>query len=178
VLDKLFRKKEPRAFVRACAVFVNPTTGHTIIAPYTNMDGLYVEQPNACETATLEEEVLLGRAIKAALLSSKYADSEISHGPPKKKKSDWPSFQASGTKTVKEFEARYVPVVFRGVNEANLIYQATGPEIGKHGLHLRVYVNAHESDGAFASATAVLIRETQRLRGSVDAPGVPPSALA
>lgn len=101
------------------------------------------EKPGGTKVVKFSDSAELHEAVRAALNACEY---EENFNYSDQKKSDWPAYQASGFKTIKRFEAEFIRLLVKGVNEKNLFYDVTTPAFGDLGLHLTVTVNAYGGD--------------------------------
>jgi hypothetical protein len=146
-------KRPAREFFRACNVYCRPDADQVIVAAVFNHGGLTAEMPGGTSIVKFSDSPVLHEAVRAALEACKYAEnfnySDV-------KKSDWPAYQASGYKMIKRFEAEFIRLRVKGVNEKNLFYDVTTPDFGDLGLHLTVTVNPH--GGNYGEAIQYLIK--------------------
>jgi hypothetical protein len=69
------------------------------------------------------EAITLGREAKAALYKTQIQlPVRFANSKPK----DWPAFQASRIKTIRQFEQDFIAIQLSGANEANLVYTLEG----------------------------------------------------
>jgi hypothetical protein len=142
-----FFKKRPektvREYFRACNVYCQPAVDQVVVAAVYNHGGLMAEMPGGATVVKFTDTKTLHEAVRSALENCVY---EENFNYSDLKRSDWPAYQASGYKTIKRFEADFVMLLVKGVNDANLFYDVTAPEFGKLGLHLTVTVNGHSGN--------------------------------
>jgi hypothetical protein len=141
----LFKKESAkpvpaREFFRACNVYCQPDADQVIVAAVYNHGGLMAEMPGGARIVKFSDSPKLHEAVRAALEACEY---QKNFNYSDQKKSDWPAYQASGYKTIKRFEAEFIRLLVKGVNEKNFFYDVTTPEFGELGLHLTVTVNAY-----------------------------------
>ncbi len=125
-------------FQRACFAYIERKGLRILIASVYNHDGLWAEQPDGVVEVKRTEPRALGEAIKAQL-------QRCTHKPSfnyrDKNKTDWPAFQASGTRSATAFEKAFACYWVGGANEANIILIAhTGKINGE--FELRSSINA------------------------------------
>jgi hypothetical protein len=132
-----------REFFRACNVYCQPDADRAIVAAVFNHGGLIAEKPGGATIVKFSDPAKLHDAVRAALEACEY---EENFNYSDQKKSDWPAYQASGYKTMKRFEAEFIPLLVKGVNEKNFFYDVTTPAFGEFGLHLTVTANANGSN--------------------------------
>jgi hypothetical protein len=142
-----------REFFKACNVYCRPESNQAIIAAVYNHGGLTAEKPGGSTVVAFSDSTALKQEIQAALGCCEYEEKFDYSGL---KRTDWPAFQASGYKTVKRFEAEFVCLSIRGVNEKNFFYEVCSPEFGAFGLHLKIIVNANTAD--YGDAVQFLVR--------------------
>jgi len=129
-----------REFFRACNVYCQPDADQVIIAAVYNHGGLMAEKPGGATIVKFSDSARLHEAVRAALEACEYEE-DFNYSD--HKKSDWPAYRASGYKTIKRFEAEFIRLLVKGVNEKNLYYDVTTPKFGEFGLHLTITVNAY-----------------------------------
>ncbi|MBI3407960.1 MAG: hypothetical protein HY040_06345 [Planctomycetes bacterium] len=132
-----------REYFKACNVYCRPESNQAIVAAVFNHGGMTAEKPGDTSVVAFSDSEALKRTIKAALDRCEYEENCNYLGS---KRTDWPAFQASGYKTVKRFEADFIRLDIRGVNEKNFFYEATSPDFGDFGLHLKLIVNANTAE--------------------------------
>ena len=147
-------KADPaREYFRACNVYCQPDADQVIVAAVYNHGGLMVEIPGGATLVKFSESAELHEAVRAALAACEY---EENFNYSDQKKSDWPAYQASGYKTIKRFEAEFIWLLVKGVNEKNFFYDVTTPEFGELGLHLTVTVNPY--GGNYGEAVHYIVK--------------------
>ena len=57
---------------------------------------------------------------------------------------------------MKRFEADYIPLLVKGVNEKNYFYEVTTPDFGEFRLHLALTVNAY--GGNYGEAIQYIVK--------------------
>lgn len=141
----LFKKQPdeptpPREFFKACNLYCHPNADQVIVVSVYNHGGLMAEKPGGATTVKLTDSATLDSAIRTALDACEFETNFNYYG---QKRSDWPAYQASGYKTIKRFEAEFIRLLVKGVNEKNHFYDVTSPEFDEFGMHLTLTVNAH-----------------------------------
>lgn len=126
-------------YFRACTVYCRPDADQAVVAAVYNHGGPTVEIPGGAALVRFADADVLHAAIHAALAACEYQENFNYSG---RKKSDWPAYQASGCRTIRQFEAEFTPLHIRGVNEKNLSYEITTPAFGQFELRLSITVNA------------------------------------
>jgi hypothetical protein len=142
-----------REFFRACNVYCQPDMDQVIVATVYNHGGLTAEKPGGTSAVSFSDPAKLHEAVVAALQACEYT---TIFNYSKMKRSDWPAYQASGYKTIKRFEAEFIRLRIKGVNEKNFFYEVTTPAFGDLGLHLTVTVNGHGGD--YGEAVHYIVR--------------------
>jgi hypothetical protein len=142
-----------REFFRACNVYCQPDADQVIVAAVYNHGGLVAEKPRGATIVKFSDSAKLHEAVRAALDACDY---EENFNYSDQKKSDWPAYQASGYKTMKRFEAEFIRLLVKGVNEKNFFYDVTTPEFGELGLRLTITVNA--CGGNYGEAVQYIVK--------------------
>jgi len=125
LLSRLFGRSEPEStFVRRCHVYVPREDGEILVASMWNHAGLFAEMDHGVEACARDDAEALGGLVKRKLAECRFK-AEFDYS--KRKRSDWPAYQASGLKTVKAFEEQYVAYGVGGANAANVTWQIEGP---------------------------------------------------
>ena len=132
-----------REFFKACNVYCRPEADQVIVASVFNHGGLMAEKPGGSTIARFSDSAALNAAVRDALEACEYNE-QFNYSD--QRKSDWPAYQASGYKTMKRFEAEFIRLLVKGVNEKNFFYDVISPEFGEYGLHLTVTVEAYSGD--------------------------------
>ena len=109
------RRRAPRC------VNVYLSVENAIVAPmHRNIAGVYFEQDVAVVVTDLHDASALGREFRKAFDRFSIRDKNLRNH----RRSDWPAWQASGLRTIKEFERRYRVVRCHGVDDDNLRVRA------------------------------------------------------
>ena len=132
-----------REFFKACNLYCRPEADQVIVASVFNHGGLMAEKPGGAKIARFSDSAALNAAVRAALDTCEFKG-QFNYSD--QRKSDWPAYQISGYKTMKRFEAEFIRLLVKGVNEKNFFYDVISPEFGEFGLHLTVIVEAHSGD--------------------------------
>ncbi|MBW3542971.1 MAG: hypothetical protein KY476_22135, partial [Planctomycetes bacterium] len=106
-----------REYFRACNVYCRPQSNVAIVAAVYNHGGPTAEMPGGASVVALADSESLKRAIQRALERCEYEENFNYAGL---RPTDWPAFQASRCTTVEQFEAEFIRLGIRGVNEKNL----------------------------------------------------------
>jgi hypothetical protein len=142
-----------REFFKACNVYCRPESDQAIIASVFNHGGLMVEKPDGAFIVRFSNATALDTGVRTALDCCEY---EENFNYSDQKRSDWPAYQESGYKTIKRFEADFIRLLVKGVNEKNFFYEVTSPEFGNFGLHLTITVDA--STGNHGDAIQYIVK--------------------
>lgn len=121
MFDKLFKKEKKLA--KSVSIFISAEKQQLIIAPqYLDNRGLYIEQKQCFTYPFPINSRQLGNELTNALNMFHYEDkmAEIT------KKSDWPAYQVSKSKTIKAFEKEYIYISIHSENNSNLILTIEG----------------------------------------------------
>jgi hypothetical protein len=153
-----------REFFKACNVYCRPESDQVIVASVYNHGGLMAEKPGGASIASFSDTSALNSAICASIDGCQYEENFNYFG---QKRSDWPAFQASGYKTIKRFEAEFIRLLIKGVNEKNLFYDVASPEFGEFGLHLTITVNPYTEN--FGEAVQYIIKRYLVCKSAVEA---------
>jgi len=133
-------KKEKQQFSKMVAVYLSSEYKKILITPFfINEAWVYYEQENVESLNYDVDDKLLGEALKRNLDKFKQKDSDLT----KQKLTDWPSFKASGLKTVKEFERKYLRIGVSGLNKANIILALDAEMKSKYEIDLRTTISAY-----------------------------------
>lgn len=139
-----FRKKsEKKAYSKMLGVYLSGAHNKILVAPYfTDGSGVYFEQDDIEVLPFDISDDLLGEALRRNL--DKFEVKEANFN--KRKLTDWPTYKASGSKTVKEFEKRYSKIAVSGLNEANIILAMDAEMKSKHEIDLRTIISAYANN--------------------------------
>lgn len=147
---------EKRDFYRACNVYCNPTKDLAIVASVYNHGGLLAEKLGGATILSLSNSEELNKAVQASLACCEY---EANFNYSDRKPSDWPAFQVSQYKTIKEFEIDFIRLLVKGVNDKNLFYEIQSQSFGDYGIQLTATINAISED--YGNAIQYVIKEFQ-----------------
>ncbi len=152
-------KKQPlkpdpaREYFMACNVYCHPDADQAIVAAVYNHGGLMAEIPGGATLVKFSDSPKLHDAVRAAIEACEY-DENYNYSD--QKKSDWPAYQVSGYKSIKQFETEFIRLLVKGVNENNIFYDVTTPEFGELGLYLTVTVKAY--GGNYGEAVHYIVK--------------------
>lgn len=103
---------------KMCCVFLHREHDSAIVATMFKDGGVYFESSEAITTCVTEPGDAFGAVVRDAFISSKLQKDATRSA--NRSKTDWPVFQASGARTVAQFERDWVCVSVTGLNEANI----------------------------------------------------------
>ena len=108
--------------LRESHIYLPTEKNPAIVVPvYQAGGGFAVEQETCTVLTDWRDPVKLATALLSTLKQFSLKNVDLrSRG----KRTDWPVFRASGCKTLREFEATYLCIIVRAVNEAELFYDA------------------------------------------------------
>lgn len=117
-------KPQPEA-KRHAALYIDRVgkTAVVVTLHYGGKGGFLYEDSAPSVIERSEDPDSVGTAVLQALEKSEIRPL-ISHRD--KKRTDWPAFQSSGCRSVRQFEADFIRIHIHGANEANLIYAIEG----------------------------------------------------
>jgi hypothetical protein len=147
------KAESSREFFKACTVYCQPDADQVIVAAVYNHGGMTAEKPGGTTTAKFSDAAVLHETVRASLEACEYEENFNYSGM---KRSDWPAYQASGYKTIRRFEADFIPLHVKGLNEKNFFYDVTTPAFGDLGLHLTVRVNGY--GGNYGEAVQYIVK--------------------
>ena len=144
MLDSLLSVSKSTA-VRCVNLYVS--SQRTIVAPmHQNFAGIYYEQPAPAVVEGAPTTARIGLAFREAFDDFSTKDTNLGEF----KRSDWPSFKASGLRSVKEFERQYKTVICFGNNSSNSVVRASVAHPTRANIEMSVSFNpllAHEAIG-------------------------------
>jgi hypothetical protein len=108
-----------------------------VAATHQNLAGIYYEQPAARVIEGEPRAQILGTAVRQAFDAFSVKDADLSQA----RKSDWPAFQASGLKSVQEFERQYRTVHCYGLDPSNATVRASIAHPTRAGIELSTSFN-------------------------------------
>jgi hypothetical protein len=124
----------------------------TIIAPvHFNSAGILYEQSDPLVAKDTDWEAVV-QTLRAALERFSFREANLRE----QRLTDWPSYQASGVRSVCQFQSDYLCIQIRAVNEAELFYDALSQPLGEPDITLHVTLNPYGSDGEIARLLARL----------------------
>ena len=138
------RTRAAPAFIRSCKVYLSARRQEALVAPMFNHAGLLAERPGAVVAGPLDDTGQLGQLTRVALDACVWQP-EVDYRD--RKRTDWPAFQQSGCRSVREFESVYDGLLVCGANEANLVWEVRSPAIGPFDLSTIGTIAAGAGDG-------------------------------
>lgn len=128
------RPKDPAI----CGVHLYFSADTVIVAAISqNLDRLYFEQPKPDVMSGPLTPARLGAAFRKGFESFSIRDQHLRD----EKRRDWPAFQASGVRSVKEFENVFRPMQCYGLNPSNAVVRAAIRHPAHEGIELSVSFN-------------------------------------
>lgn len=119
MLRSVFARTKPDPIRGAHLYF---STGSVIVAAvHQNAAGIYYEQAEPIVLQGVPSAVQLGDAFQAAFQKFSIGDASLHET----RKSEWPAFQASGLRSMREFERLFRPMICYSVNSANITVRAS-----------------------------------------------------
>jgi hypothetical protein len=116
----LFRRKK---LIKNCMVFLSDKHQHLVIAArQENKAGIIMEQEECITMEFPASEEKLGMEVVKAVNKYRLLDISVANF----KKTDWPAYKASKSKSVRAFEADYTPISVTCQNSGNIILDIDG----------------------------------------------------
>jgi hypothetical protein len=134
LLDSFLRR--PPRVPRCVHVYVSADKA-IVAAMHRNLAGIYYEQAAPVVLVGPSDAATLGAAFKRAFDGFSVKDANLRQH----KRSDWPAYKASGLRTLKDFEARFRHVSCSGLDDANMIVQASTAHPGDKSISLNISFN-------------------------------------
>ncbi|HEU4852892.1 MAG TPA: hypothetical protein VFT37_12135 [Telluria sp.] len=106
-------------------------------AVHQNLAGIYYEQAAPITLEGMPTAMQLGDAFRTAFDRFSIRDTDLRNV----KKSDWPAFEASGLRSIKEFERAYRLIGCYGLNGSNAVVRAAIAHPVESGVELSVCFN-------------------------------------
>ncbi len=120
----------------------SPSKEAIITALHHNSAGISFEQEGPTVLANWREPQALGVALRTALGRFSLQERNLRDF----KRTGWPSYRASHSRSVREFEASYTCIFVRSLNEAELFYDASAQPKGEEDISLHVTLNRYGPD--------------------------------
>lgn len=110
-------------------------------ALYFNSAGIYYEQDSP---VVVEKDLWNGVVphLRRALARFAFREANLRET----RLTDWPSYRASGERSVRRFQEEYLCIQVRAINDAELLYDASSKPIGEGDVALHVTLNPHKND--------------------------------
>ena len=132
--------------LRRARIYLGATAREAIVAAlHYNSAGVSFEQDGPAVIADWRQAPVLGVAMRFALERFSLQERNLRD----LKKTDWPSYRASSSRSVREFEATHVCINVQALNEAELFYDAWAYPPGEEDIALHVTLNRHGPDEEF-----------------------------
>lgn len=142
-----------RDVARSVQMYFGDTS--TIVAPmHCNASAIYYEQAIVLTIAGQPSPVALGNAFAEAFGSFSLSTRD----PSQEKRSDWPSFKASGCRSISDFESRYLPVSCNSLNASNAVVRASAPHPSAADLEIAWHFNPQLDADAIGNGLLRLLR--------------------
>jgi hypothetical protein len=132
------RAKPVQEFIRGCAIYLSAEHETTLVAAMFNHAGLFAEREGEVSLGPLRDAEALGRLTREALDGCAYQP-EFNYRD--RNRTDWPAFQRSGCRSVRQFEQAYDRLFVSGSNAANLVCTVESPTLGGFDLRLQASVS-------------------------------------
>jgi hypothetical protein len=128
--------------LRYAYIYVAESRPAIVAAMHHNAASIYYEQDAPIIVADWRDLIPLATAVRSSLERFSFRDCNLrAH-----KKTDCPSYIASRSRSVREFENAYLCIAVRALNEAELFYDASAQPRGEDDIVLHVTINRHEPD--------------------------------
>ena len=128
-----------------------------IAAMHFNSAGIYYEQADPFVDETGGWDGLVA-SLRSALDRFSFQEANLRDG----KKTDWPSYRASGCRSVRQFEELYLCIPVRTLNDAELFYDASCQPRGESDITLHVMLNRYGKDDVIDKLLRRLFKESLR----------------
>jgi len=114
-------------------------------ATHYNSAGIYYEQDGPAVLTDWSDPYFFAAAVRSKLELFSFREADLRNH----KESEWPSYLASRISSIREFKRSYICVTLRGLNEAELFYDACAQPQGEDDIALHVTINRYGSDDEF-----------------------------
>ena len=129
--------------LRRAHIYLGATVNDAIIAAlHQNSAGISFEQDGPAVIANWRQTPGLCAALRFALERFSLQEKNLRDF----KKTEWPSYRASSSRSVREFEATYICISIQALNEAELFYDACAYPPGEADIALHVTLNRYGPD--------------------------------
>jgi hypothetical protein len=130
--------------LRRAQVYLPKKDGAAIVAPMYQA-GFYYEQKDVIMVPDWRKASSLSGALRLAMERFSLSECEARI----QKKSDWPSYRASGIRSIREFEKTFLSIGVIAVNETELFYDAATQPDGEEEISLHTTLNRYAKDDEF-----------------------------
>jgi hypothetical protein len=129
--------------LRGAHIYLGATVKQAIVAAlHHNSAGILFEQDEPAIIPDWRQSPGLAVALRFALERFSLQERNLRDF----KKTDWPSYRASTSRSVRKFEATYMCISVQALNEAELFYDAYAYPPGEEDLALHVTLNRYGPD--------------------------------
>ena len=104
---------------KMCSVFLHREQDTAIVATKFIDGGIFFEEFEAITKCSTEPGDMFGGTVRDCFIASKRR--KLPKRDKKLTKKDWPTFQASGAKSVSQFDREWLHVLVTGLNDANIM---------------------------------------------------------
>jgi hypothetical protein len=126
--------------LRRARIYLGATVQEAIVAAlYYNNAGISFEQDNPEVVTNWRQGAGLAVALRLALERFSPQERNLRDY----KKTEWPSYRASNSRSVRAFEAAYLCVSIQALNHAEFFYDAEAYPRGEEDIALHVTLNRH-----------------------------------
>ena len=132
--------------LRRAHIYLGATVKEAIVAAlHHNSAGILFEQDGPAVIADWRQAPGLGVALRFALERFSLQERNLRDY----KKTEWPSYRASNSRSVRKFEATYIRISVQALNEVELFYDAYACPPGEEEISLHVTLNRCGPDEEF-----------------------------
>jgi hypothetical protein len=129
--------------LRCAYIYLGTTVKDAIVAAlHHNSAGILFEQDGPAVIPDWRQAPGLGVALRFALERFSLQERDLRNI----KKTEWPSYRASTSHSVRKFEATYMCISVQALNEAELFYDAYAYPPGEEDIALHVTLDRHGPD--------------------------------
>ena len=130
------------ALLRSARIYLRTGAKAIVAALHRNSAGTLFEQGTPAVIADWDKPRVLSVALRSALERFSVHDRALGEF----KQTDWPSYRASGSPSVRQFETTYTLITVRALNEAELYYDACARPHGEEDIELHATLNRYGHD--------------------------------
>jgi hypothetical protein len=135
MIRSLFSPRTP-APIRGVQLYLSDAS--VIVAPlHQSPEGIYFEQPAPLVIGGPPQPEPLGAAFQKAFAAFSIQERDLEGA----RRGDWPAFQASGLRSVKEFQNSFRPMQCFGLNASNALVRAVMQHPAHEDIELSVSMN-------------------------------------